>query len=697
MNFLAPLFLLGALAVALPILFHLIRRTERERIPFSSLMFLFPTPPRITRRSRLEHIFLLLLRCLILCLLALGFARPFLQRSVPADSGGGVGKRVVLLVDTSASMRREDLWREARAKAEAVLKTASPADQVSVFTFDRQVNRRLLFEQWSATPANQRVNFAVERLAAISPGWSATHLGQALVDAAETVEETREAQQQKQIVLISDLQSGSRLDLLQGYEWPKDIELIVEPLGARRPSNAGLQLVTERDGSEQVAENGPRVRISNSADSTREQFQVGWAGGGGKGFIGAALDVYVPPGQSRVVQAPVAPAGAQSLMLTGDDNDFDNVIHVIHTDPAQVNISYLGSEAENDSAQPLFFLKRAFQQTRRQNVQLIVRPASASLGEFDHAPLIIVTDLVSEDRVRALREAMTAGKTVLFVLKNTAMATTVAGLCNTDRFVCEEAVVSNYAMLGQIEFAHPLFAPFADPRYSDFTKIHFWKHRRVEPDALPGARVLARFDNNDPALIHIPIGKGALLVLTAGWHPADSQLALSSKFVPLLYSMLDLSGGVKAQAVQHFVGDTIAASGIATNGNGPVTVRKPDGTRIELPVGEPYSQTDLPGIYTLTSGQTTQQFAINLDPAESQTAPIPIEELARLGLPLKYTYAEAAHQAAKKRERLLAAELEKRQKLWRWLLACALALLIAETGLAGWITRRATVRTEAPI
>ena len=82
MSFLAPLFLFGALAIGLPVLFHLIRRTTRERTIFSSLMFLQPTPPRLTRRSRLEHILLLLLRCLVLCLLALGFARPFFKQAV---------------------------------------------------------------------------------------------------------------------------------------------------------------------------------------------------------------------------------------------------------------------------------------------------------------------------------------------------------------------------------------------------------------------------------------------------------------------------------------------------------------------------------------------------------------------------------------------------------------------------------------
>jgi hypothetical protein len=64
MNFLTPWFLWGALAVAGPVLFHLIRRAARERMPFSSLMFLAPTPPRTVRRRKLEHLLLLLLRWL---------------------------------------------------------------------------------------------------------------------------------------------------------------------------------------------------------------------------------------------------------------------------------------------------------------------------------------------------------------------------------------------------------------------------------------------------------------------------------------------------------------------------------------------------------------------------------------------------------------------------------------------------------
>ena len=72
MSFLAPFYLAGLLAISLPLVFHLIRRTPRGRTVFSSLMFLQPSPPRLTRRSRLDQLLLLLLRALILTLLALG-------------------------------------------------------------------------------------------------------------------------------------------------------------------------------------------------------------------------------------------------------------------------------------------------------------------------------------------------------------------------------------------------------------------------------------------------------------------------------------------------------------------------------------------------------------------------------------------------------------------------------------------------
>src|SRR5271157_1749486 len=139
MTFLAPLFLLGTLVVALPVVFHLIRRSTRRRHPFSSLMFLLPSPPRLSRRSRLEHLLLLLLRCAVVALLALAFARPFLRRANLGQTPPAASRRLLVLVDASASMRRAGLWAVAQAQAESELRRAGPADAAAVFTFDREL------------------------------------------------------------------------------------------------------------------------------------------------------------------------------------------------------------------------------------------------------------------------------------------------------------------------------------------------------------------------------------------------------------------------------------------------------------------------------------------------------------------------------------------------------------------------------
>jgi hypothetical protein len=354
-------------------------------------------------------------------------------------------------------------------------------------------------------------------------------------------------------------------------------------------------------------------------------------------------------------------------------------------------VLFLGDDAENDPARMLYYVKRAFQQTRRQVVGVVARSAKFPLAATDTAGVtfVIVAGSLPRAQLEIVKKMLQEGTTVLVVLGDAPEVEVLSELAGTN-ISSSEAPASGYAMFGQIDFEDPLFAPFADPRFSDFTKIHFWKHRRLDTGQLPGARIMARFDNGDAALVGILAGKGRLLVLTSGWQPSDSQLALSSKFVPLLYSMLELSGGVRSQLAQYHVGDEVNLTSLKSAP--PLTVRKPDGSEVRLAVGEPrFVQTDLPGIYTVTSQQPPARFAVNLDASESRTAPLPVEEFMRLGVPMKTREVEVAKQAEQKR-RLHNAELENEQKLWRWLIVASLVVLLMETCLAGWLTRRATTQ-----
>ncbi len=697
MSFLAPFFLLGAAAIAAPILFHLIRRTSKEKQPFSSLMFLQPSPPRVTKRSRLENLLLLLLRCLVLALLALGFARPFIPRPVEVNNDPNAGRKIVVMVDASASMRREGVWDGAVKKAQEILNDAGRADRVALYTFDRVVVRHVGFEEWGQMPEAQRAGAAGERLAAAQPSWAGTRLGNALISAVEALEEADSDDTQAQwsgpreIVLISDLQKGSDVDSLQAYEWPEGVTLRIEPVKAPKPTNAGIQLVAERrDGPRQKEDAGPRVRVTNSADSKREQFHVGWVSGTSPDFLGGLAEAYVPPGQSRVVRLSKAPAGAKDLKvkLVGDDEEFDNIVWHVEQEPQVVPVVYLGSEKDTDLEQPLFYLNRAFQESKLEKIEVIQRPQATPVAQtdLDRTRFVVLARAPVGGEAASLKAFIENGGTILATLKNADDAASIGTLTGGAFPKAEEADVKQYAMLGEIDFEHPLFAPFADPRFSDFTKIRFWKYRKLDLDAAPAARIVARFDNGDPAIAEFPIGKGTLIALTSGWQPSDSVLARSSKFVPLLYALLENSGAIRSIISRVQVGDEVGFDGAP--GAPAVSVTKPDGTTVQLEEGAKFAATDQPGVYTAKIGEARQTFAVNLAAGESRTAPIPVEELEVHGATLTAPELTPEQTEAKKRL-MLKSQLESQQKLWRWLVVAALLVLIVESFVAGKLTRPA--------
>jgi hypothetical protein len=215
------------------------------------------------------------------------------------------------------------------------------------------------------------------------------------------------------------------------------------------------------------------------------------------------------------------------ITLTGDDDDFDNTAFVVQPQAEEINVLYLGGDAETDSSQSLYYLRRAFQETRRQVVRLNhlnpLTPPSATLaasggegerlrGALATSRLVIVTTNLSEETSSATRQFLTNGGTALLVMNDPQIARTLGQLTGASEVTASEATVGNYAMFGAIDLTHPLLAPFADPRFGDFTKVRFWKHRTLATDRLPGARVIASYDNNTPAVLEIPAGRGRVCV-----------------------------------------------------------------------------------------------------------------------------------------------------------------------------------------
>lgn len=693
MSVLSGAFLLGALAIAAPLLFHLIRRTPKARFEFSSLMFLQPSPPRLTRRSRLDDWLLLLLRALVLLLLAIAFMRPYFRTQAELSLSDAPQRHVAILVDRSASMRRGDLWDQAIAEANSAIDDLESTDEVSLFAFDEQLEMLVAPESTEGVDRAQRSELVRESLAKLSPTWGASNLGAALLGVAERLEsadDMRQAHAALQILLIGDLQSGSQLEALQMSEWPQTVRLEIRSVAPKKAANARVRLVqnAEEDATEQAA---PRVRVRNAPDSNVEQFEVVWSDG--QSPRSRSVSYYVPAGESLVLDVPVeigTPA-ADRLLLSGDGDgmDFDNTYYQVPALQEQIKLAYFGADAENDPQQMRFYLSRAFDETPARKVEIeAVGDESMPRWEFDAAPrFAVITQNLSEPQRKGIDQYLDQGGDALVVLQTGEMVSQLGDWLGGATLNSDAQPIGakrdSYALLGSIDFQHPLFAPFAGARYNDFTKIRFWKRRAVDLQNVKDATVIAQFTDGTPALWSVRRGKGTLYVLTSAWSRDDSQLALSTKFIPLLSRWLELAerGGLAAQS--YVVNQPVPLP--PADGNRIVTT--PDGEKIELAKQDDlFTATAAPGIYTLAADGQELKFAVNVADAESETDPLDVGRLEQFQVVMGAAPSQA--EQLDQMRQLQDVELENRQKIWKWLVVAVLALLGVETFMAARRSRQ---------
>ena len=552
MSLLYPLYALAALGVMAPVLFHLFQRKPRGHREFSSLLFLSPTPPQVTSRSRLSDLLLLICRALILLLLALAFARPFLRSAALMDVDVAAGS-TVLLVDTSASMQREGVWDGLQTKLTETIRDLKPNEEVALVRFDRTPQAVVSFEASQAYGASGRAGWLQDQAENLAASWHPTDLASALMYAADMLldraeESDSQAKKSLKIVLFSDLQDGADLSGLQAYRWPSQVDVDLLVMEPTRPTNASLQWLppAEDQDSERI-----RVLVRNETESNNGQFQLAWQRSDSTPSSEGAppLPTHVPPGQTRVVKLK-QPRDATALVLQGDDQPFDNTAYFPIEEPIDQQLWYLGDEAAtNDRESLLYYLNLSPLNTRRRRVEVVTIDQKQALAVVQPAevPLMVVA-VPLEGATEDLQRYLQAGGRVLIVLTEQEqwygeMEQLIEQLAGREQ-VRIQNIPSNgsYAMLSEVDFKNPLLQPFADPRYSDFTKVRFWSHRELTLNGSePNWASVATFDDGNPALIEWTIGKGTMWVLTSGWQPAESQLALSTKFVPLLHGFFSSS------------------------------------------------------------------------------------------------------------------------------------------------------------
>jgi hypothetical protein len=689
MTWLFPLYLLGAGAVIAPILLHLRRRPPQDRVEFSSLMFLEASERLPVRNRRIEHWLLLALRCLAILLLAGMFARPWWSTASPVKLGEGT--RWIVLVDDSASMRRGKMWDEAVAEARKIVTDAAAVDQVAVGVFDHRLRMLWSFEE-DRRSVSGRAAAVGQRLAAAKPTWGGTKLGAALVEATSWAGardgQSTTGKQPTRLVVISDLQEGASLDELSTAVWPQTMSVEFRRIEAPDLNDFSLQLAAnveeesdEPKSAKPPIKNRDRVRVSNARASSVTDFELYW-----QSQPNSRVQGFLPPGTSRVMSVPPRPAGDGPgvLMLSGDAWEFDNQVYVAPPQPLTVHLSFIGDAKTRDEASsPLFFLSRALQPTPTLKPELRVTESLDAASLADVQVVFVANSSAAKVDANAAKAWIANGGLLVWLLDDAKESPAISALWPRAELSIHESTESeDYRLLGEMNTAHPLLLPFGDSRLRDLTKVRFWHHRVMtwsEKGEGATPQVLAKFDNQDPAMVVASLGKGTLLVLTAGWHPRDSQLALSTKFVPLIFGWLEAAGFAHQEQQRLFAGDPLTLPKGVT-----APIMNPDGTPLEQsPDGVAMaSQT---GFYKMRSQDGADHvLAVNLPPEEGRVMPMEESKLRDAGVPMMTAPSQSqAPVTAEESQRLAATEQESQQRVWWWILIGLLAVLVAETWVAG--------------
>lgn len=695
LTFLVPLFLLGLAGIAIPIILHLTRRQRRRVVAFPSLMFLRNIPFQEQRRRRIRNWVLLAMRALALSLLAVAFARPFTDDPALASAAGAGPSEVVVLVDRSYSMGVGDRWDRARQAAATVFGRLGPLDRASLVFFSQGAQVAL-----RSTPDRSRLRGALDTARV---GWGVTRFGPAL-KVAQTILEESELPA-GEVVIVSDFQRTG---------WRGDEGVHLRPGTTVTPVPLGDPL----DGNVRVAD----VSLLRQAASGRERVtataRLVRTGGTGIASLRASLeldgqelqtrDVRLEPGEAVSVSfLPFTlsqPHTRGTVRITRDGVSADDERRFVLSPGGSLSVVIVeGGRAGPDAS---LYLRRALETTDDGRYAVTVRRGDGVRpADLDGTDVVVLNDARPDGAsAELLRGFVEGGGGVLLVAGEAASwPSSAADLLPGTIGAVEDRADGRGGRLGYVAYDHPVFEAFAGPRSGDFGSARFYRARGFAPS--DSARVTARFDDGSVAMAERTLGRGAVAVWTSTLDAFWNDLALQPVFLPFVQRLAEhLSGhpdAVSAFTVGQVVDladpDALAAAGLASAdaaglaGGGDQVVLPPSGGSFPVAAaeGHRYLPLDEAGFYVVRPPGSEPErpfaLAVNVDLEESNLAALDPQELVAQLL--------APPGSLKEGPTFLAAELrradqERRQSLWRYLIMAAFALLLVETGVSNWMSRR---------
>ncbi|MGE0548954.1 MAG: BatA domain-containing protein [Kofleriaceae bacterium] len=700
MSFLAPLMLIGLIALAVPIAIHLIGRQRARVVKFAALDFLLATKRRTARRLRLREHLLLAVRVIACLAIVLALAKPFTscERSGPQVTRGP--QAAVLVIDDSfASEYRVDdqPWlTRATAEARRILTQLGPEAEVAIVRASEAADH-----PGELTRDHLRLR---DQLLALTASARPADTTRALAKAAQLL--AASSHSRKTVYLISLLaRTGIKPDEAPwGTDGPALVVVDLRP--ERMPNHAIISLrfdAEPRAGSRGVAFDAEVANFSDQKATIELLLSIA-----DRVVARGSVELAANERKTKRFLATL-PHGARAtdayVSIDGDALAIDDLRWARASLRDEVRVLLVDGDPRTvRHDDELFYVEAALRPGDREDSRTQVSTITAEdlsgidpkakgtagaidLEGYDVIVLANVAALPSE-RVAVLANWVRAGGGILVApgsrVDPAAYDRTMLPLLpqslrdpiDTTWGASQEDRDSRALHLVKWESDHPIFAPFTKtaPELAD---AKFQKVVLLGPTtATADRKVLARFTNGGAALVEASIGAGRTLLFTSTLDRDWNDLPIHPGFLPLMQeSVRHLARKHAAFGVaDHPVGSSVV---VPVGDLKKLEIRSPsqtatvfDGDRIAGRSNVRFSRTERPGVYRVigtdrTGGARERDdlaFAVNIDARGSDLTPAPAAALPPSG---SGTSGDTADHT-------------RRVELWHALAVALLLLLLAE-------------------
>lgn len=710
--------LLGWLAAAaIPIAIHLWARQRHREVSFAAMEYLLAAMKRQSHRIRMEQWLLMAIRTLLVALVVLAVAEPYLERPLLSLASSGRTHRVLVL-DGSFSMAYQptDQTRFARAKeiAREIVESAPAGDG---FTLLLMTSPPQVVVGVPAMAADEMVAEIEGLIQPHTTGDAATIVPRirGVLEAAQR-ESPRLAHHE--VYFLTDLQRaawaprGPKAALAEFHNQIAKLAdaatLVVIDVGQPSADNlavTALRLLTVPAIAGRTCQFEATVKSFAGQSISRQSVEL---------FVDgrrvAQRSVDVPPGGEASVlfehRFDLPGDHAFEIRAEGDALPLDNRRYLAV--PVRRGMSVLcieGCPSGKPFGGACDYLAVALAPGGESNlapsIEVEVVPESAvlerDLSRYDCVALCNVAQFTSGE-ADVLSAYLQAGGGLVFFLGDQVKADRYnrelgPGAKTENRLLPAElgAVVETpKGRLDPLEYGHPMVRAFRGAENAGLLTTPVNKHVRLAVPPDTRARVALRLPGGDPLIVEQAVHRGRVVLVATSADASWTVMPLLPSYVPLVQEIVAfcLTDGTADRNTT--VGKPLRGVIPSAGDLNAIALRSPDGQRHEVRLTGSGNQREWSFLGTWQSGvyavraaapdASEQLFAVNVDTAESDLAQLGLDRLrgeAWSDIPFEYrtTWQEP--------EQLKAVALGgRRARLHVLLLAVALILLLSETFLA---------------